>query len=289
MTLTANSYLMPFSNIAHLPLEEKFRATRLAGYTALSLMPHELDQMEAAGTPPQEVRARAEAEGLRIQRLDPLNTWPRIWRPDNMDEAYIATVDTDRARMFDLCRAVGAEGISLNATFPKDSLTRDQITEDYAAICRACADEGLSCDLEFIPLWGVPTLEMVWEILQGADQPNMGLVFDTWHFVRGGSSLATLRQIPGHLIHCVQLNDGPLTLPEGVTIKDNCYDRKFPGDGQFPNVEIVRILAETGGLNQLGAEVFSPMLTAMSADEIARVSRDSIDAVLVKASSSPRL
>ncbi len=66
-------------------------------------------------------------------------------------------------------------------------------------------------------------------------------------------------------------------------------DQKFPGDGQFPNVEIVRILAKTGGLNQLGAEVFSPMLAQMSADEVARVSRDSLDAVLVEASSSPRL
>jgi sugar phosphate isomerase/epimerase len=280
MPVTANSFLMPFSNVAHLPLDQKFDATRVAGYTALSLMPYELDQMEAAGTPPAEVRARAEDAGIHIARLDPLNTWPRIWLPDNMDDAYVATVNTTKERMFALCKVVGATHFSLNATFPRGSMTLDQITEDYAAICRDAAEYGLMCDLEFIPLWGVPTLQMGWDIVRGAGAPNGGLVFDTWHFVRGGSDIALLRDIPGDQIHCVQLNDGPLTLPPGVTIKDNCYDRKFPGDGDFPNVAIVEILARTGGLNHVGAEVFSPMLAGMSAREIGETSRVSVNGVL---------
>jgi hypothetical protein len=98
--------------------------------------------------------------------------------------------------------------------------------------------------------------------------------------VRGGSDIALLENIPGDQIHCVQLNDGPLTLPPGVTIKDNCYDRKFPGDGGFPNVAIVEVLSRTGGLNHVGAEVFSPMLFGISAQQIGDVSRDSVKSVL---------
>lgn len=98
--------------------------------------------------------------------------------------------------------------------------------------------------------------------------------------MRGKSDLADLRTIPGDKIHCVQLNDGPLVLPDGVTIKDDCYDRKFPGDGQFPNVEIVRILSKTGGLNQVGAEVFSPMLKDMSVKQVGEISRTSVAEVL---------
>jgi len=82
----------------------------------------------------------------------------------------------------------------------------------------------------------VPTLAMAWQIVQGAGRRNSGLVFDTWHFVRGKSLLSDLSVIPGDKIHCVQLNDGPLELPAGVTIKDDCYDRKFPGDGQFQRI-----------------------------------------------------
>lgn len=223
--------------------------------------------MTATGVSPKEVRQRADDAGMSILRLDPLNTWSRVWLPDNMDDAYIATVDTRQDRVFALCAELGCRSISLNATFPRGSMSIEAIIEDYAKICAASAFD-LDCSLEFIPLWGGRPLAMAWQIVQGAGASNGGLVFDTRHFVRGKSDLADLRTIPGDKIHCVQLNDGPLVLPDGVTTKDDRYDRKFPGDRQFPNVEIVRILSETGGLNQVGAEVFSPMLKDMSAKHV---------------------
>lgn len=286
MSEVVNSTLMAFSNVAHLPLAEKFEATRISGYNALSLMPFEVEQMMEAGMPAREIRQRADDAGIRILRLDPLNTWSRVWRPDNMDDAYIATVDTPRERVFALCAELGCRSISLNATFPLGSLPLEAIIEDYAAICEASARFDLDCSLEFIPLWGVPTLDMAWRIVQGAGASNGGLVFDTWHFVRGRSSLADLKAIPGNKIHCVQLNDGPLDLPAGVSIKDDCYDRKFPGDGQFPNVEIVRVLARSGGLNQVGAEVFSPMLKGLSAREVGELCRSSVAKVVKLATGS---
>jgi sugar phosphate isomerase/epimerase len=127
---------------------------------------------------------------------------------------------------------------------------------------------GCSVISSLSPCGGCRLWKMAWRIVEGSGASNGGLVVDTWHLVRGGSDINILRDIPGHMIHCVQLNDGPLTLPEGVTVKDDCYNRKFPGDGQFPNVEIVEILAETGGLNQVGPEVFSPMLALMDCEEI---------------------
>lgn len=287
MVKSVNSYLMAFSNVAHLPLAEKLEATRIAGCMGLSLMPYELDQMEAAGLSPEEVKRQTEDAGLKIVRLDPLNTWPRTWLPDNMDAAYIATVDTRKERVFDLTSRLGCTHLSLNATFPRSSLTIDQITEDYANICKDAAEFGLTVDLEFIPLWGVPTLDMAWKIVSGSGAKNGGLVFDTWHFVRGKSNLEDLRKIPGEWIHCVQLNDGPLELPPGVTIKDNCYDRKFPGDGEFPNAEVVRILATTGGLNHVGAEVFSPVLKEMSPEEVGLTSRETVFDVLRAAGLEP--
>ena len=139
-------------------------------------------------------------------------------------------------RFFELAEGLGCGHASLNATFPLGSMSLDEITEHYAAICEGAREHGMNCDLEFIPLWGVPTLAMAWDIVNGAAAPNGGLVFDVWHFVRGGSGIELLPQIPGEKIHCVQLNDGPLELPTGVSIKDDCYDRHFPGDGEFPNV-----------------------------------------------------
>ncbi|MER8953450.1 sugar phosphate isomerase/epimerase [Mesorhizobium sp. M0833] len=283
MSRTVNSYMMPFSNVAHLSLTDKFRATQLAGFKELSLMPRDVERLIEGGKPASDIVAEAADHGVRITRLDPLNTWPRIWRPDNMDEAYIATVNTPPDQFFRLTDALGCTHASLNATFPLNAMSTDEITEHYVAICARAAAHGLKCDLEFIPLWGVPTLEMAWNVVRDSGASNGGLVFDVWHFVRGGSDIGLLKTISGDMIHCVQVNDGPLALPKGVTIKDNCYDRQFPGDGEFPNAEILRILAETGGLNQVGPEVFSPTLTLMSVEAVARKSAESTRNVLLAA------
>lgn len=109
--------------------------------------------MTATGVSPKEVRQRADDAGMSILRLDPLNTWSRVWLPDNMDDAYIATVDTRQDRVFALCAEMGCRSISLNATFPRGSMSIEAIIEDYAKICAASAFD-LDCSLEFIPLWG---------------------------------------------------------------------------------------------------------------------------------------
>lgn len=272
--------MMPFSNVAHLPFLDKLAATRLGGFGELSLMPLEVEQILAGGLTFEDMRAMADDQGVTITRLDPLNTWPRIWLPDNMDDAYVETVNTTADAMFRLTDGLSCTHISLNATFPRNSMSVEEITEHYAAICKRAAEHGVICDLEFIPLWGVPSLDLAWAIITGADAPNGGLVFDVWHFVRSGSDIELLRRIPGDKIHCLQLNDGTLRLPEGVSVKDDCYNRLFPGDGEFPNVEIVRILAASGGLNQVGPEVFSPTLATMSVQEVALRSSDTVRSTL---------
>jgi sugar phosphate isomerase/epimerase len=89
-----------------------------------------------------------------------------------------------------------------------------------------------------------------------------------------------LKEIPGDRVHCVQLNDGPLRLPAGVTLEENCFDRSWPGTGQFPLVEIVRTLADMNALRQVSPEVFSPHNVTRSAAEIAALSSESLRALL---------
>ena len=278
--MAVNSYTMNYSNVVHLPFEEKLKATRLAGCTTMSLMPADILDMEFADQSLANIRARAADAGVTISRLDPLNTWSRHWVSDNMDDSYTLKTATTAREFYRLCAGIGATKASLNAMFPLGSMTIGEMTEDFAATCRYAADFCVTIDLEHVPLWGMPTLEMAWQVVRDAGQPNGRLVFDIWHFVRSGSKLETLRGIPGHLISCVQLSDGPLALPPGVTIKDNCYDRKWPGDGEFPSAQVLRALDEIGGLNEVGAEIFSPMLEGLSTEEVARLSKVTTETVL---------
>jgi sugar phosphate isomerase/epimerase len=68
--------------------------------------------------------------------------------------------------------------------------------------------------------------------------------------------------------------------PAGVTLEENCFDRGWPGTGEFPLTEIVRTLADRGALRQVSPEVFSPHNATRGAAEIAALSAESLRTVL---------
>ena len=56
--------------------------------------------------------------------------------------------------------------------------------------------------------------------------------------------------------------------------------RRMPGEGEFRVRETLAVLKQTGGLNNVGPEVFSPDIDALSAEEIAARCRACMAAVL---------
>jgi sugar phosphate isomerase/epimerase len=272
--------VMPFSNVRHLDFRGKVRATKLAGFGQLSLHPHETRDTIRGGFRPEDMLEIAAENDVAITRLDPLSNWNPRWLPANMDASYIDDFDIEATEFFELCGQLGIRYCSLNATFAEDIYTADEVVEHYASTCDLAGRYDVTCDLENLPMWGVKTLRQAWSIVSSADRPNGGIVFDTLHHVRSGSTLDMLKEIPGDQIHCVQLSDGPLRLPAGVTLEENCFDRGWPGTGEFPLIEIVRILAGMDALCQVSPEVFSPHNAARGAAEIAALSSGSLHALL---------
>ena len=272
--------VMPFSNVRHLDFREKVRATALAGFGQLSLHPHETRDAITGGLRPADMLEIAAENGVALTRLDPLSNWNPHWLPTNMDASYVDGFDIGATEFFELCAQLGIAYCSLNATFAADVYPADEVVDHYAATCDLAARYGVTCDLENLPMWGVGTLRQAWSIVSSAGRPNGGIVFDVLHYVRSGSTPDMLEEIPGERIHCVQLNDGPRQLPAGVTLEENCFDRGWPGTGEFPLVEIVRLLAGRDALRQVGPEVFSPQNAARSADEIAALSSESLRGLL---------
>jgi sugar phosphate isomerase/epimerase len=272
--------VMPFSNVRHLDFRDEIRAAKLAGFGQLSLHPHETRDTIKDGLRPGDLLEIAAENDVAITRLDPLSNWNPRWLPTNMDASYIDNFDIEATEFFELCEQLGINYCSLNATFAEGIYTADEVVEHYAATCDRAARYGVTCDLENLPTWGVKTLRHAWSIVSAADRPNGGIVFDVLHYVRSGSTLDMLGGIPGDRIHCVQLNDGPLRLPAGVTLEENCFDRGWPGTGEFPLIEIVRTLADLDALRQVSPEVFSPHNATRSAAEIAALSSRSLRTLL---------
>lgn len=269
-------YTMPFSNVLHLPFAEKIRATRLAGFHELSLQPQEVRRIVASGVSLGEMKAIAADNGVSISRLDPLCTWNPQWAPGNMDSAFVEDHTMTASEFFTIAEALGCGQMSLNATFAADAYAFEELVGFYAEICRRAAEHGMDCDLEPIPMWGVRSLEQGWDVVREAGMANGGLVLDTLHFVRSGSRLETLAGIPGDSIHCVQLCDGVHPLASGMTLEADCFERRWPGDGNFPLAEIVAVLERIGGLNHVGPEVFSAANLGLSAEDVARKCQEAL-------------
>lgn len=267
---------MPFSNVLHLPFPEKVRATRLAGFLELAIQPQEGARIAASGLSIQNMRQTAEDNGIKISRLDRLCTWNPNWHPNNMDDSFIADHSTTTLECFEIARELGCTHMSLNATFSANAYVLDELVSHYAEICRLAHEEGIVCDLEPIPMWGVTSLEQGWEIVERAGAPNGDLVLVTLHFVRSESKLETLATIPGSSIHCVQICDGIHPLKAGVTLEADCFERMWPDTGNFPLQAIVSALHAIGGLNGVGPEVFSVMNQGMSAEDVAQLCKQSL-------------
>jgi len=272
--------VMPFANVRHLGFRHKVAAARLAGFGQLSLHPHEARDTIKGGLRPADMLGIAAENGVALTRLDPLSNWNPRWLPANMDASYIDGFDIEATEFFELCQQLGIRYCSLNATFAGDVYPAGEVVEHFAATCDLAARHGVTCDLENLPMWGVKTIRQAWSVVSAAGRPNAGIVFDILHYVRSGSTLDMLEEIPGDRIHCVQLNDGPLRLPAGVTLEENCFDRGWPGTGEFPLIEIVRTLAGRDALRQVSPEVFSPRNATRGAAEIAALSAGSLRALL---------
>jgi sugar phosphate isomerase/epimerase len=269
-------FAMPFSNVLHLRFPDKIKATRLAGFQQMAIQPQEVLKLVNEGLAIAEMKAIAADQGVQIGRLDPLCPWVPEWEPHNFGADYAAAHDISPATFFDLCDKLDCRFMSLNATFPSTRYSTEQITEFYAAICRQASEHGVTCDLECIPMWGVITMEQGLEILKDSGARNGGFVFDCTHFVRGGTPIATLKAIPGELIHCVQICDGHIPLRPGVTLEKECFERLWPGEGDFPIASMLGALNQIGGLAQIGPEVFSGDIAHKSAEEVAKLSRESL-------------
>ncbi|MFB7629508.1 sugar phosphate isomerase/epimerase family protein [Streptomyces sp. NPDC056149] len=269
--------------VRSLSLADQLLAAQTAGCEALAITPSDYNRWLGSGISTREMRGMAADAGVGLSHLDPLVRWVAAWEPHlpGGEEFPVETVAFDEDDFFRMAAALGVESFTAWAGFPPGRYSREQLVDAFGGLCRRAAVEGLRCDLEFIPVFGIPDLRSAWDVVRGADAANSGIVFDLWHYMRGGRDDALLETIPGERITGVQLCDADAKVPEGMSLAyDGLNNRKAPGEGDFPVSEIVDVLRAIGGLNSVGLEVFSPAFDAMSAEEVGVRTRAALDAVL---------
>lgn len=269
-------------------LAERLLAARAGGFTAQSAFPLDVKSWLSQGQTLAALRDQARAGGAPITTLDPLTQWLPRWQPPaSMSGPDRAFVEFDQPTFFGYATELGVEKVSVIESFG----TRYELAELVAAfqrICDAAQERNLLVQVEFMPFGSIPDLATAWEIVRRAGRDNGGLVFDTWHYYRGRPDNALLRQVPGEKVFSVQLADATSALQGGSLFADLMHYRRVPGEGDFPLAEVVTLLHRSGGLADVGVEVFSDVLDGLAAEAAGERAGAGMRQLLATATAAPR-
>jgi sugar phosphate isomerase/epimerase len=236
------------------PVEARIEAAQAAGFSRLSVSPLDVARAEEQGTPAREVGERIRGAGLEIV-MDPVMNW---YGGTPASGSRFGRFSTDQAlRMCEALQVVTMTAIGQ----PHGQAPEADLPAAFGALCDRAADLGAQVHLEFIPMTGIRDLASAWSIVEAADRPNGGILFDTWHFFRGQPDYDVLRGVPGERILAVQVDDA-LAEPR-ADLREDTLNRLLPGDGSFDLLRVLTELHRTGGLRWVGPEVISPAMSAL--------------------------
>jgi len=215
----------------------------LAHLTVLGTTPLELIEIAAnAGYDYVSIRMTAVAPGEQMASMagDPSMT-RRVSK--RLADTGLEVLDVELARlgpddepeqyrpMLETAAAIGARHVIGQLPDPD----RLRAIERFGRLCDLARDVGLTVELEF-PSWD-ETRDLIGAaaVVRAADRPNAGILVDTLHFVRSGSTLAQLSSLPTAWFRFVQVCDAPSDAPPTV-------------DGVIRTARSARALLGYGGL-----------------------------------------
>lgn len=257
------------------PFLKRLAPARAAGFSAVSMFAADFEVMAASGIDAAEIRARVSDAGLSISEVEIVGNWlPGVPRKAGMPRWLTDLLQRmTPERVVEIAAAVGARGITVGDMLDPDC-DIDAAAEAFAGVCALAEAEGLHAALEFIPTGRVATLADGWQVVRRAGSRNGGLLVDSWHLFRSGSSLELLASIPGEAILSVQIGDAPARA-EADLDHAMSHERLLPGEGALDLRGFLRALARAGSRAPIAVEVFSDALATAPVEEIAARCADS--------------
>jgi sugar phosphate isomerase/epimerase len=146
-----------------------------------------------------------------------------------------AKVDTYRPA-FECAANLGAKRISVLVSDPDE----ERRLALFCELCDRAAEFGLGVNVEFVAITQLPSLRDAVRLVTRANRPNAGIMVDTLHLVRSGSTIAELAAADPRIIGGAQFSDGPLTMAPEQQLFEAMSERRIPGEGEFPLHEFVR-------------------------------------------------
>lgn len=144
----------------------------------------------------------------------------------------------DYAADLDRMRELGAKRVNTLALEPDQGRCFDQ----FARLTELAAGRDMAVTLEFIPGTAVGDLAAAAAAARHVGRPEFGVLVDTMHLVRSGSTAADVAALPVGVVTYAQLCDCPRVSPYASYAEEAKYERLPPGEGEFPLADILQAL-----------------------------------------------
>lgn len=164
--------------------------------------------------------------------------------------------DKVRRELLEAARELGARTIKIGPGIGEDTANIELMTQEFILLCQQAAEVGTSIVLEIMPFSNVRTVDVALQIVEGANQPNGGLLLDIWHLSRGGVDFSEIRKVPARFIGSIELNDADKYAIEPLWM-DTIHKRRLPGEGVFDVQSFIKAVQAAGYKGPWGLEVIS--------------------------------
>jgi sugar phosphate isomerase/epimerase len=249
--------------------QARVKAASRAGYRGLSIRPSEYNGALKQGLDDAAILKLLAENNVEVTEIGLATGW--LPGADGR-----AGVDTDEAVLWHMADIFKPR--QLNCAMWEAQPAPNMI-RGFGVLCDRAAEKGLLVAMEFIPHSGIRDMVVAWEIVNGAARPNGGLIFDTWHFQRGGTSHDAIATVPPDKWYTLQLSDAAAT-PWPEVAKESRNGRLLPGEGVIDFASMVSRVLDGGAKPTISVEVISEVLHRMEPETAARTAIDPCVALL---------
>jgi 4-hydroxyphenylpyruvate dioxygenase len=257
--------------VRSLDFASQLKVAERAGFDSLAINVQVAMGLLRGGMSGEQVVQEACSHEVRLGHLDAVAGWLPQRYPSGASEEAKQLLDFSLDDALTVCRALDLRRMLAIAATDRGSISLAEIIRHFRELCDRARDLNVGVDLEFVPMWVVPDLRTAWTIVAESGYENCGIMFDTWHFLKGHASpdYALLREIPAELIVNVQVSDA-LSAPIGTSLEDECLHwRAVPGEGTLPLTKPMEIVRKKN-VRSIGPEVYSDALDRLPPEEVGR-------------------
>lgn len=206
--------------------------------------------------------------GIETVELEFISNW---WTDGDLRK----TSDAVRKDLFAAAAVLGTKTIKVGAELDAfkatpEGVSRERFMTSLDALADDAASHGLRVAMEPMPMANVRTITDASQMMREIGNPHAGLVVDTWHVARGGTSYRDMANaLPMDHVFVVELDDADEQVV-GTLWEDTVDRRRMPGDGALDTAAFIAAMHDAGWRGHWGVEIISEELRTRPVGEAVR-------------------